>query len=50
MEWNMVLGILFFLAGTILMPIGLKNTGSKRFILIAGSIASDLMGLVFLFY
>jgi hypothetical protein len=50
MDWNMIIGILFFIIGTVLMPIGLKREGAQRFIFVGASILSDLIGILFLFY
>jgi hypothetical protein len=49
MEWNMIVAILLFLAGTILMPIGLKKTGKQKYLIMAASVAADLIGVLVLF-
>lgn len=49
MEWNMIIAILFFIVGTILMPLGLKQTGKQKYLLIGASILSDLIGVYLLF-
>jgi len=50
MEMNLILGILFFIIGTLLMPFGLKQTNKKnKIILIGASVLSDLLGVLFIF-
>ncbi|WNB92978.1 hypothetical protein [Bacillus sp. NEB1478] len=49
MEWNLILGILFFIIGTVLMPLGLKQTGKQKYLIIGASILSDLIGVYVLF-
>ncbi len=50
MEFNLILGILFFILGTFLMPIGLKQQNKqKKIILIGASILADIIGVLFIF-
>jgi hypothetical protein len=49
MELNLILGIVFFILGTFLMPLGLKQTGKQKYILIGASILADLIGVYVLF-
>lgn len=50
MEFNLILGIIFFIAGTFIMPLGLKQQRQqKKYILIGASILSDLIGVLFIF-
>ncbi|MBY6036703.1 hypothetical protein KUV80_08565 [Fictibacillus nanhaiensis] len=50
MEMNLILGIVFFIIGTFLMPIGLKQENKQRkYLLIGASVCSDLLGVLFIF-
>lgn len=50
MEFNLILGIIFFILGTFLMPLGIKvQNKQKKFILIGASILSDIIGVLFIF-
>jgi uncharacterized membrane protein HdeD (DUF308 family) len=50
MEMNLMLGILFFIIGTILMPLGLKQTSKqKKILLIGASVFSDIIGVLLIF-
>jgi hypothetical protein len=50
MEINLIAGIIFFMAGTFLMPLGLKqHNQQKKIILIGASIVSDIIGVLFIF-
>jgi uncharacterized membrane protein HdeD (DUF308 family) len=50
MEMNLMLGILFFIIGTILMPLGLKQTSKQNKILLIGaSVFSDIIGVLLIF-
>ncbi|WP_156488325.1 hypothetical protein [Fictibacillus phosphorivorans] len=50
MEFNLILGIIFFILGTFLMPLGLKEQNKqKKVILIGASILSDVIGVLLIF-
>ncbi|MCM3718761.1 hypothetical protein [Fictibacillus phosphorivorans] len=50
MEMNLILGIVFFILGTVLMPLGLRQTKKQnKMLLIGASVLSDLIGLAFIF-
>jgi hypothetical protein len=50
MEMNLIFGIVFFILGTVLMPLGLKQTSKQnKMLLIGASVFSDLIGLALIF-
>jgi hypothetical protein len=50
MEMNLILGIVFFIIGTLLMPLGLKQSSKqKKTLLIGAAVLSDLLGVLFVF-
>lgn len=50
MEINLILGIVFFILGTFLMPLGLKEQHKqKKFLLIGAAVLSDILGVLFIF-
>ena len=50
METNLILGIVFFILGTFLMPIGLREQQKqKKFLLISAAVLSDILGVLFIF-
>ncbi|WP_226535609.1 hypothetical protein [Fictibacillus halophilus] len=50
MEMNLIFGIVFFILGTVLMPLGLKQTNKQnKMLLIGASVFSDLIGLALIF-
>jgi uncharacterized membrane protein HdeD (DUF308 family) len=50
MEMNLVFGIVFFVLGTVLMPLGLKQSSKQnKMLLIGASVFSDLIGLALIF-
>ncbi|MBH0163610.1 hypothetical protein IHV12_01720 [Fictibacillus sp. 7GRE50] len=50
MEISLILGIVFFILGTFLMPLGLKEQHKqKKFLLIGAAVLSDILGVLFIF-
>ena len=50
MEINLILGIVFFILGTFLLPLGLKEQyKQKKFLLIGAAVLSDILGVLFIF-
>ncbi|MET3727331.1 hypothetical protein ABID52_000912 [Fictibacillus halophilus] len=50
METNLILGIVFFILGTFLMPFGLREHRKQRkFLLIGAAVLSDILGVLFIF-
>lgn len=50
METNLILGIVFFILGTFLMPLGLREQQKqKKVLLISAAVLSDILGVLFIF-
>lgn len=50
MEFNLIFGIIFFILGTLLMPLGLKEQNKqKKVMLIGASIFSDIIGVLLIY-
>lgn len=50
METNLIFGIIFFILGTFLMPLGLREQQKqKKALLISAAVLSDILGVLFIF-
>ncbi|MBH0171114.1 MAG: hypothetical protein ACQET8_16835 [Bacillota bacterium] len=50
MKTNLILGIVFFILGTFLMPLGLREQQKqKKVLLISAAVLSDILGVLFIF-